>query len=370
MRQQARGASWRCFGTICCLRIDLSDNGTYPNRPGVPCESPDIIRYGVAPIDNWQTFLAGNYGSDVGRNPSVNQDNFIYARAKNLSANSAEGDMYVYWSPASALMWPKQWSGNVMQCNRGDQHVTFPLTPPGGIIVCSEPLKWNPRPIAANDHYCLAGRVSTESHPNPIPNVTKLPDFVQYIRDNPNMCWRNVTLIDANMPTTSFNVGYDQGDEAGLMIVQIAGSYLPVAGPGQTPAQVAFNCSTPGPNPLMLLNPTPITGATQSFGLNTQVPENFQAPVTISFWNHGNLPIDDRFDLSFQWYFVPSTKTPAHLFLHENGYTEPPETFGLAPQLVHQAREDMLARNLLSGPEPVRVVRVGSYTIRKSTLNK
>jgi hypothetical protein len=348
------------------LRLNLSDDGTYPNRPGVPCASPDIIPYGVAPIDGWQTFFAGNYAADVGKNPSVNQDNFVYARAKNLSANSATGDFYGYWSPASILMWPKQWSGNVMQTNQGDKFVTFPLTPPDGIAVCSEPLKWNPRPIGPNDHYCLVGRVSTESHPNPIPDVTRLPDFAQYIRDNPNMCWRNVALIDANMPTTVFNVGYDQGDQGGQMIVQIQGTAMPVAGPGQTPAQVAFNCSTPGPQPLMLLNPTPITGTSQDFGITTNVAANFQAPVTISFWNNGNLPLDDNFDLTFQWYLVPSTKTPNELLLHEQGYTEPAEEMGLSAELVSQVREDMLERNLLRGTEPIRVVRVGGFTLRKS----
>jgi hypothetical protein len=347
------------------LRLNLSDNGTYPNRPGSPCESPDIIPYGVAPIADWQTFFAGNYGADVGTNPVVNQDNFIYARAKNLSGNSATGDYSCYWSPASVLMWPKQWSGNVMQTNQGANTVTFPLAPPNGIAVCSEPLKWNARPIGPNDHYCLVGRVSTETHPNPIPNVTRLPDFAQYIRDNPDMCWRNVVLVQGNQPTTVFNVAYDQGDEAGMMIVQIAGSSMPVAGPGQTPAQVAFNCSSPGPQPLMLLNPTPITGTTQDFGLNTYVPANFQAPVTVSFWNNGNLPIDDNFNLDFQWYFVPPT-TPKHLFLHEGGYTEPGESFGLSARLMHAVREDMLARKLLARSGPVHVIRVGGFTIRKA----
>ena len=352
------------------LRLNLSDNGVYPNRPGPPSESPDIIPYGVEPIDNWQSFFAGNYASDVGKNAVVNQDNFIYARAKNLSANSATGEFYGYWCPASALMWPKQWSGNAMKTNQGAGYVAFPATPPGGVVVCPEPLKWNPRPIGPNDHYCLVGRVSTESHPNPIPDVTRLPAFAQYIRNNPNMCWRNVVLIDANMPTTTFDVGYDQGSEAGMMIVQIAGTSLPVAGPGQTPAQVAFNCSTPGPDPLMLLNPTPITGSDQNFGLNTMVPANFQAPVTVSFWNNGNLPIDDNFNLSFQWYFVPATTIPDHLALHENGHTQHCAVFGILDRLVHRVREHMLASRLLVGTEPVRVVRVGNFTIRKSMLSK
>src|SRR5262245_46662331 len=29
------------------LRLNVSDNGVYPNRPGPPSESPDIIPYGV-----------------------------------------------------------------------------------------------------------------------------------------------------------------------------------------------------------------------------------------------------------------------------------------------------------------------------------
>ena len=177
-----------------------------------------------------QTFFAGNYGSDVGRNVYVNQDNYIYARTRNLSGNAGHGDFYGYWSPASALMWPRQWSGNIMHTNQGANYVTFPTTAPGEVSVCPEPLKWNPWPIGPNDHYCLIGRVSTETHPNPIPDITRMTDFAQYIRDNPNMCWRNVSMIDSNMPQTSFNVVYDQGDDPGLMMVLISGTNMPVAG--------------------------------------------------------------------------------------------------------------------------------------------
>jgi hypothetical protein len=350
------------------LRLNQSDNGTYPNRPGSPYQSPDIIPYGVAPIDNWQKFFTDNYGSDVGQNPVVNQDNFIYSRAKNLAATAATGDYYGYWSPASALMWPKEWSGNVMTTAQGADHVVFPSTLPNGIAVCSEPLKWKPSRLGPNDHYCLVGRVVTAAHPNPIPNVMKLPDFAQYIRDNPNMCWRNVTLIEGAQPTTIYNVNYDQGTEAGMMIVQIAGTFLPVAPQGWRPAQVAFNCSAPGPTPLMLLNPTPITGTTQDFGLHTFVPASFKAPVTVSFWSN-NLPIDDKFNLDFQYYYAPPMTT-AFAHLHERGYTHPHEHYGISAELMHRVREDMQQRNMLDRNMPPRLVRVGGYTIRKTMLMK
>jgi hypothetical protein len=119
----------------------------------------------------------------------------------------------------------------------------------------------------------------------------------------------------------------------------------------------------------MLLNPTAISGPNPSYGINTYVPANFVAPVTVSFWNNGNLPIDDNFNLDFQWFLVPGTKSH-HLFLHERGYTAPAQHFGISRRLIHNVREDMLARNLLTGTDPIHVVRVGGFTLRKSPLSK
>ena len=141
------------------LRLNLADNGTYPMPRSLPANSPDIIPYGVAPIpdsaDVFRRQLRQRRREKSVRRPG----NFIYARAKNLSANSATGDYYADWSPASAPMWPKQWSDNVMQTNQGANYTTFPPTPPGEIAVCGEPLKWNPRPLGPNNYYCLVGRV-------------------------------------------------------------------------------------------------------------------------------------------------------------------------------------------------------------------
>ena len=75
-------------------------------------------------------------------------------------------------------------------------------------------------------------------------------------------------------------------------------------------------------------------------------------------------------NLSFQWYFVPATTIPDHLALHENGHTQHCAVFGILDRVVHRVREHMLASRLLVGTEPVRVVRVGNFTIRKSMLSK
>jgi hypothetical protein len=37
---------------------------------------------------------------------------------------------------------------------------------------------------------------------------------------------------------------------------------------------------------------------------------------------------------------------------------------------MHNVREDMLARNLLAGTDPIHVIRVGGFTFRKSPLSK
>jgi hypothetical protein len=350
------------------LRLNLDDHGVYPNRAGVPCASPDIIPWGTQPAIDWQTrFGQSSYGTDVGTNPVVDQDNYIYGRSKNLRGGPQFGKFYCYWSKASAITWPKQWSGNAMRTNTGADHVDFSAAKTGDVAVCSEPLKWNPRKIDGNDHYCLIGRVTTNEHPNPIPNVTIMPDFAQYIRDNPNMCWRNVALVSEAQPTTIFDIGYDQGDEAGMMVVQVSGTHLPVAPPGKPKAAVAFDCSTAGPQPLMVLNPTEITTASMSIGIKTVVPAKFTAPVRIKFWSNG-LPIDPAFDLEFEYFFAPSFTLRHHLALHEHGYTMTAERAGFSRQLIHDLTEDMRHRGMLHGNTPPHVVRVGSYGLRKAKL--
>jgi len=54
-------------------------------------------------------------------------------------------------------------------------------------------------------------------------------------------------------------------------------------------------------------------------------------------------------NLSFNWYLLLSPKAKGELFLVENGYGEPWEALGITGRLAE-------------------TVRVGSYTIRKSTL--
>lgn len=182
------------------IRDSLQDTGTVPS-PGYPYTSPDIICTQQTQVSNPTTYFTNNYYSDPNQPVISNQNNYIYMRGKNLGSDTSSGTVYLYWCPSSLLMLPTQWTQNVLQANIGGNwqpYNTFPTVAPNSITVTQAPFTWAPAPPPAGQHYCTIGAVSTPQNPWSTANIPPFPtwdSFVLWVRNNQNICWRNITLV-------------------------------------------------------------------------------------------------------------------------------------------------------------------------------
>ena len=182
------------------LRDSLEDNGTIPS-PGYAYTSPDVICTQQSQIPNPTTYFTGNYTSDPNLSVIVNQNNYMYVRGKNLGTQASGGTVYLYWTPSSLLMLPAQWSQNAMQANVGGRwqpYNTLPQVNGGQVSVTQVPFAWSPAPAPRGDHYCTVSAVSTQQHPWSASNIPSFPNsdaFVMWVRNNQNICWRNIWLV-------------------------------------------------------------------------------------------------------------------------------------------------------------------------------
>jgi len=200
------------------IRDGLSDSGLYPFVGDVLWMSPDIVPYGqqfLSPAQMAATFLTPQaYGQDLATGLSYGTENFIYVRGKNLGAAASGGTPYLYWAPSSLLLMPNQWIQNPVPVYGGGA-ATFVGTDlsasigPGAPCVDQVPFMWNPPLPTGNYHYCLIGIVVTPAHPNVYPpspgpsGQLPLEVFLQWVRDNPAVAWRNLTVnADRALPSS------------------------------------------------------------------------------------------------------------------------------------------------------------------------
>ena len=155
--------------------------------------SPDIIVLPNAVPDPNLAFGEGSGNENIdtlGSEVESGQDNFIYLRVKNrgaVAANSVTGS--IYWSEASSLPLPDQWTkvGSV----------AIPVVPSGNLLTVSNAILWEKSRIPAFPHFCLVGLVGTALDPEPIQaDFINVDKFYRFIRDNNNVTWRNVNVVN------------------------------------------------------------------------------------------------------------------------------------------------------------------------------
>lgn len=263
------------------MRANLADVGQVPGA-GNACTSPDIIPFGSLPCrGDPNAFFTANYGSDVGQNVLSGQQNYVYVRAKNLSRTADAGSVFLYWSKASLLNWPSIWSANALKTEQGQVSVEIVAARDGQISVGQAPFAWSPAAING-DHYCLISRVVTANHPNPVPADGTIDDFTRYVLNNRGVGWRNITLVQGDTPSWQVPVNLTVTDACQLLI-QVETTNVPLG------CAVQFACGTEGPNPPLVLAKTQITTSPyQTVGIWSQLPQAFNADVTVSFWLNNN----------------------------------------------------------------------------------
>ena len=75
------------------IRSTLTDPGNIP-RSGVGLSSsPDVIPYGIMPVDTPVTFFTNNFNQVVSKDLVYNAPNYVYLRGKNLYNGARTGNM-------------------------------------------------------------------------------------------------------------------------------------------------------------------------------------------------------------------------------------------------------------------------------------
>jgi hypothetical protein len=171
------------------IRDDLPDVGTVPSVGGLSV-SPDVI-VTTAPVANpAASYGAGSANENVntlGEQVEAGQDNYVYVRMKNRGTGVADGTTAtVHYSPAATLVNPGAWT-------------LVGTTPPvnvGPDLTVAGPIVWASANIPATGHYCFIARVNHPLDTAPAAPMGSITAFVDYIRNNNNVTWRNFNVVD------------------------------------------------------------------------------------------------------------------------------------------------------------------------------
>ncbi|WP_296595116.1 C1 family peptidase [Phenylobacterium sp.] len=320
-------------------RDNLQCVGQTP-APSPPSASPDIIPYGTTPpADPQAQFGASGWRQDQGKSLIQGVQNSIYVRALNLSAAAQTAQAYLYYSPASLLLWPSQWRNNALSTASGAGYATLTAAAQGQIAV-SEAFTWNPPGLPSGDHYCLISRLVTAQHPNPVPaDFPTVAAFANYVLNNPGVGWRNVSMVNPGSTTVQVPVSFSVPDAAQFYILlQCVG--LPVG------SAVGFDCPTAGPNPPLSsgLTPIPSSGPFVA-GVTSMIPAGFSGQVTVTFKGNGQ-PVPPGAKIVLQAAYIPPSGS------------ELAETLA---GMDHDDRPLLLPDDATVGP--TQLILLGSYTV-------
>jgi serine protease len=173
------------------LRDFVLDNGDA--HTGAASASPDIFIPNFSVADPQLAFGQGSgteNRDDLGSEILAGADNFIYMRMKNrgaIAATNVEGT--VYWSEVATLVTPNLWHlvGST----------TIPIVPEGDQLIVAPPIKWQTGTIPPPGHYCFVGIVNAQGDPAPNPaDFLDWNRFVNFIRNNNNVTWRNFNVVN------------------------------------------------------------------------------------------------------------------------------------------------------------------------------
>lgn len=192
------------------IRNTLTDAGVEPYIGGTLCFSPDIIVRKVAVADPQTEFV--DMTVDPGSDPvEIGNDNYIYIRVHNdVGGIATDIHVKVYYAPLSTTCGPEVWE-YIGQLDFYDIAADTDAV--------SDALVWEdvPDPGAAG-HFCIIASIEGAGDPHPDPSgITNASQYMDFIRDNNNICYRNVTFEDEMADTSrkrSFNIGGFAGDES------------------------------------------------------------------------------------------------------------------------------------------------------------
>jgi hypothetical protein len=137
--------------------------------------------------------------------------NYVYVRIRNRGCSSAgTATVKLYWAKASSgLSWPAPWDGSVTSpALMGGAIGTLPSgsVAAGGFVILAFP--WMPPDPADyasfgadQAHFCLLARIETSTTSPYGMTVPETSNLYANVRNNNNIVWKNVTVVD-NVPGT------------------------------------------------------------------------------------------------------------------------------------------------------------------------
>ena len=271
------------------IRKNLGDQGFVP-ATGSYTSSPDIIPVGMMPVNDPQGFAERTWNQDPGVDLTANAQNYIYMRGKNLAPGAEAGNMALYYTKASLLLYPSLWLKNQLKTSSGNTLAPVKANKNGDIVVTHDPFSWIPQ-LIDNDHYCMVGMVGTNAHPMPTPTSETMQDLAKFLLNNPNVGWRNVRIVD-NGVNFATSVDYEQGDVGGLMYVFIECAACPDG------AEVSFASGTALPDSTYVqMDWEQIKGCDPKvkkhfvMGATFNIPAGWKSSITYNYKSHGKGPL-------------------------------------------------------------------------------
>lgn len=200
------------------VRDALDDTGNIPYSGRTAYFSPDIIpqQQTQQPALSWFT---STWTQDKGLNIITGINNYVYVRGKNLKTSATSGTVYLYCAPSSLLLNVAYWSNSPVSTGGGTSAPLVDINnnrqiAAGAICVGNTPFLLN-QTVPQGFHYCLITRVVTPDHINPIPtSFANTNQFVNWVVDNPNVAWRNITVVPSTNGAIAQSQNYENLDAA------------------------------------------------------------------------------------------------------------------------------------------------------------
>lgn len=323
------------------FRESSIDKGENPAKGSCSCF--DIITK-QEPLADPSRLIGTDKDTNNSEEMNARMNNYIYVRGNNNAGKDQSGQIYLYYTPASLLLYPMKWKDNTIKLGSGKDYYDFSVKK-GKQFVCWDDTQggffWNPQ-VIQHDHYCLISRAVTKDHPADIPKASDIESFGKFISTNRSYGWRNVTVVDRNTADFSQSVDYDQGDTGYDMHIILSCRDVPVG------AEVAFDCPAPKVN--IHMKRTKITTPNQDLGILCSIPANFKGEITYYYWANGKKPGDNfKIDL----HCVVFTRESNALYPYAKHYEE------LGFKLSRNVREGMRVGDSI-GPE--RAIILGQYS--------
>ncbi len=219
------------------LRDAFADTGQIPSPSNYPYSSPDIVPTQTTLTQATLDSLKSNYDHYV---PPLNDQalisgkyNYFYIRAKNISSETiANARVALYWSTANLLMSYSSWKNNKLTVKIGDteqDYVPLETMAAEAVGLGTEIFNWN---IPDSSHHCLVARAYIPGVADPHwPPPDNIFEFSNWIRSNPNIAWRNLTINNnPNLPEFDhiYGIPNPSGTMAPVFVTTIANGLVPV----------------------------------------------------------------------------------------------------------------------------------------------